>query len=208
MAVRPLFDSILDVQDQSLLDDGEAALSDNNSQIAQLSDDQLAQGIRSGGTGDYWLDPHSKYANFFDVNYPHAARIAEKYAVDPTLLLGVAALESGYGTSKDAQQSNNPLGMRPDGHTPIGFPSTGAAWDEWGSQFGPRVLGVGRDADTFLDRLLEDHRSIFGPVRGGDYRGPYIDPQVDPNWKEKVAGTIKGVRQRLPRWQGNLDALP
>ncbi|MBV8537669.1 MAG: glucosaminidase domain-containing protein [Alphaproteobacteria bacterium] len=152
------------------------------------------------------LDPDSKFAKFFAANYPHAARIGAKYAVDPTLLLGVAALESGYGQNRDAREQNNPLGMRPDGKTPITFPSTEAAWKEWGREFGPRVLGVGKDVGTFLDRLQEDHRTLYGPTRGGDYNGPYIS--VDPDWKKKVAGTITGVRQRLPIWQNYSDNAP
>lgn len=126
------------------------------------ADDQVAQAP---------LDPNSAYAKFFDDNYADAARIGAKYGVDPTLSLGVAALESGYGTSKDAHYQNNPLGMRPDSHTPVAFPSTEAVWDEWGRQFGPRVLGVGSDATRFLDRLQEDHRNVYGPTQGADYRG-------------------------------------
>jgi hypothetical protein len=153
----------------------------------------------------------SRFAKFFDANYPYAARVAAKYGVDPTLPLGVAAVESAYGTSDDAQKQNNPLGMRPNGHTPIAFPSTEAAWEEWGRQFGPRVLGVGGDVATFLSRLQEDHRQIYGPTQGGDYRGPYNNEPVqpdEPSWKDRVAGTIAGVRRRLPLWQGNPDSVP
>lgn len=155
------------------------------------------------------LEP--KYEQFFTNNYPYAAQIADKYGVDPTLLLGVAALESGYGTNSDAMKRNNPLGLRPDGQTPISFPSTQAAWDEWGREWGPRVLGIGGDVGTFLDRLQQDNRTLFGPTRGGDYRGPYNSEQFStdqPDWKTRVAGTIAGVRQRLPLWQGSPDNSP
>jgi hypothetical protein len=158
--------------------------------------DQLAQAKA--------LDP--RFATFFDANYPYAARVAAKYGVDPTLLLGVAALESSYGTSDDAQKQNNPLGMRPNGHTPVAFPSTEAAWEEWGRQFGPRVLGLGGDVATFLNRLQEDHRQIYGPTQGGDYRGPYNTENA--LWKRDVAGTIAGIRRRLPLWQVNPDNAP
>jgi len=155
------------------------------------------------------LEP--KYAEFFAANYPHAARIGAKYAVDPTLLLGLAAHESGYGTSDDTREQNNPLGMRPDGHTPTAFPSIEAAWQAWGREFGPRVLGVGSDARMFVDRLQEDHRTLYGPTRGGDYRGPYNSEPVPPDqrdWKTNVAGTIAGVRRRLRVWQNDSDNAP
>ncbi|HEX9466127.1 MAG TPA: glucosaminidase domain-containing protein [Alphaproteobacteria bacterium] len=174
MAVRPFFDPLsgASLPPENAPDEAETASPGADSLLHHAPADELAQGLEDGRGGDYWLDPNSRFAQFFDANYTHSAPIADKYAVDPTLILGVAALESGYGKNRDAAKANNPLGMRPDGHTPIEFPSGEAAWNEWGRQFGPRVLGIGSDADTFLDRLLEDHRSIYGPVRGGDYRGP------------------------------------
>lgn len=170
--------------------------------------DDLAQASSptSGKLTAGFLEP--RYEQFFAKNYPYAAQIAGKYGVDPTLLLGVAALESGYGTNSDATKRNNPLGLRPDGRTPIAFPSIQAAWDEWGREWGPRVLGVGGDVGTFLDQLQQDNRTLFGPTRGGDYRGPYNSEQFQPgekSWKERVPGTIAGVRKRLPLWQGSPD---
>jgi hypothetical protein len=208
MAVRSFFDPSLGAspKPQGASEEAELALPGADVPVAGDATDQLAQGRSAGPGGNFWLDPNSDDANFFDAHHAHAARIADKYAVDPALILGLAAWESSWGKSKDALDANNPLGMRPDGHHPIQFPSTEAAWDEWGRQFGPRVLGVGRDANTFLDQLLEDHRSVYGPARGGDYRGPYNS--ANSNWRDGVARTIQGVRRRLPRWQGNLDSLP
>jgi hypothetical protein len=149
------------------------------------------------------LDPESKFAKFFELNYDAAAEQAAIYNVDVALLLGVSALESGWSTNNQTREVNNPFGATPDGVTPIPFKSIGDAWKYWGRTFGPRVLNVGSDASRFVDNLLLDNRNVYGPTVGGDRRGSYNS--VNPDWRPDVLGTIEGVRRRLPRWRRDTE---
>jgi hypothetical protein len=152
------------------------------------------------------LDPNGMFAKFFDQNYAPAARVATALGVDPASLLGVAALESKWGTSNQAQTKGNPFGYIPKVGQPTTFLSPDQAWQQWAKTFGPRVQGVGSDAQRFLDSLQTDNRFVYGPTNdGGKYLGMYNS--TDPHWSEEVGNTVQSVRDRLPQWSNNPDAL-
>lgn len=135
---------------------------------------------------------------FLENNYAAALAVARKLHVDVNLLLGVSALESRWSTSPQFHDQNNPFGATPNGSTPVTYPSIAAAWEKWGEQWGPRVVGVGSDADLFTTRLQTDNRRAVGAV---DRRGKYnsVTPAA---WKKAVMDTIASVRRRTARWDG------
>jgi hypothetical protein len=157
---------------------------------------------------NWWLNANSKYARFFDQQFPNVTPIAARLGVDPALLLGLSAHESTWGTSKMALDKHNPFGATPQGDNTAGlsYPSFSAAWQAWARRWGPRVQNVGSNADAFLNALGADNRHVYGPTVGGDRHGGYNTD--DLKWHDHVKGAIQGVRRRLPRWQGNLDSYP
>lgn len=142
-----------------------------------------------------------KFAAFFRTHYPLAVPIAQKYGVDVSLLLGLAAHESGWGTNRQTREDYDPLGLTPNGRTSNHYGSLAKAWQDWGRLWGPRVQGIGDDASKFIDRLAMDNEATTGPTFGGDHRASY-NPNRD-DWAKKVAATIKSVRRRLPAWLGS-----
>ncbi len=155
-----------------------------------------------------WLDPDSKFAQFFDDQVAVIAPIAQRLNVNPTFLLGLAALESSWGESTQYNNNYNPFGATPHGDRTGGlsYDSYSAAWEAWSNTWGGRVADVGNDVNAFLSRLLIDNRFVYGPTIGGDYRGAYNSENA--GWQNAVLGTIHSVQNRLPTWQGNLDSLP
>jgi hypothetical protein len=152
-----------------------------------------------------FLDPSDTHAKFFDSYYAPVAAVATQLGVDPALLLGLSAQESGWGTSRQALQLGNPFGFMIQGK-PQRFASPGAAWQAWARSFGPRVRGVGSDVDKFVGNLAVDQRTLYGPPIGGRYTGAYN--ANEGNWASDVTDRIHDMRYYLPRWLGNLDALP
>src|SRR5262249_34346442 len=136
-----------------------------------------------------------------------AARAAAQIGVDPALLLGVAALESTWGTTDQALRLNNPFGYIPRPGQPSRFPSLDAAWQRWTQTFGPRVSNLGSDAEAFIHNLQLDNRTVYGPTVGGDRRGKY-NSETSVNWPDLVRPRVTAVRHQLPHWQGNLDGMP
>ncbi len=158
--------------------------------------------------GDWFMDPSDKRSQFFDKNYAPAATALAPYNVDPALPLAVAALESGWGTSDQAQRLGNPLGYLPGGRA-AQFGSPEAAWQAWARTYGPRVQDVGGDVERFVQNLQLDNRNAVGPTIGGDYRGPYNSEDAQKiNWPDGVTKQATWVRHWLPRWRGNYDGLP
>ena len=143
---------------------------------------------------------------FLDQHFDLASKTAAKLAVDPTLLLGLSALESGWGRSRIARTLNNPYGQTPDGNTPDKFSSFDEAWEKWGEKYGPRVKDAGSNADEFLERLGLNNERVYGPTIGGDRRRPYNS--VNPDWKRDVGNTIGTVRRILPRWLATRGSVP
>src|SRR5258708_12209314 len=115
MAVRPFFDPLsgASLPPENAPDEAETASPGADSLLHHAPADELAQGLEDGRGGDYWLDPNSRFAQFFDANYTHSAPIADKYAVDPTLILGVAPFESVSGQTKNPANTTNPLRPHP-----------------------------------------------------------------------------------------------
>ncbi|HXZ01135.1 MAG TPA: hypothetical protein VEI03_14130 [Stellaceae bacterium] len=191
-----------DVETSEIADDGVT-----DAETAPTSSDSSR--VNTASQAGKWLDPNSKYARFFDQQFAAVAEVATDLGVDPTLLLGLSAHESGWGKPENNYAKNlNPFGATPLGDSTSGlrFQSYRDAWQAWARTFGPRVAGVGSDAAAFLRNLEYDNRRVYGPTIGGNYRGAYNSE--DENWKKGVAEAIAGVRRRLPLWQGNLDSPP
>ncbi len=181
----------------------------------QIGQSLLAQssggssGKRRSTIANPMQDP--KFNDFFNRHYEPVAKIGRQFGVDPSLILGLSAHESLWGTSRLATQLNNPFGQTPDGVNPTTFSSVDAAWEQWGKDHGLRVQDVGSDAEKFVDRLLIDNRNVYGPRLGGDRLGAYNSrrpPLGDPAWRGKVLEVINGVRLRLPLWQTANGMLP
>jgi hypothetical protein len=135
---------------------------------------------------------------FLASNYAAASAVARQYHVDVNLLLGVSALESQWATSPQFRDQRNPFGATPNGSDPVTYPSIADAWQAWGRQWGPRIAGVGDDADQFTTRLLRDNRKAVGAV---DRRGKY-NSKTPAKWKTSVMDTIDSVRRRTAVWDG------
>jgi hypothetical protein len=146
----------------------------------------------------------SPFSSFFANNYGPASNVGSQYNVDPSLLLGLAAAESGYGTSSMATTQNNPFGATPGGFSTPGitYNSYSSAWQNWGNQWGARVNNVGGNVGQFINNLALDNQGVVG---GSDTRGPYNTQNAatggNPNWANLVTGAISGVQSRLPVWQ-------
>jgi hypothetical protein len=152
-----------------------------------------------------FMDPMDVHARFLDRHYGPAARALAPYDVDPALPLGLAAHESGWGTSRRDREDNNPFGYVPPG-PPVKFASPDAAWQAWANEFGSRVQGVGGDFEKFIANLAVDQRRLNGPPIGGRYTGAYNSESK--KWAPGATGRIQDVRDRLPRWLGYYDAMP
>lgn len=152
-----------------------------------------------------FMSPNDIHALFFDRHYGPAARALAPYDVDPALALGVAAQESGWGGSRQAQKLGNPFGHLPGGQ-PSQFGSPEEAWQAWAQEFGPRVRGVQGDVAQFVRNLDMNNIGVYGPVPGARYTGRYNSD--DPEWSTKVPNLIQNVRDFLPRWLGYYDGMP
>jgi RHS repeat-associated protein len=147
----------------------------------------------------------AQHAAFFAANMWGVMGITNKFDVSPNLLLGLAAYESGYGSSRMYREQNNPFGATPSGDRSAGvrYPSLSAAWQRWGEEWGARVRGVQGDAGDFVGRLLLDNQNRSGQA---DTRGPYNTQNRqtggDPNWSRNVLGTISGASNRYYVWLG------
>jgi RHS repeat-associated protein len=149
-----------------------------------------------------FADP--RYAPFFSQQGQYARFVGNILNVDPTLLLGLSAWESGYGSSRQYREQSNPFGATPLGGRSRGltYRNFNDAWVDWGRDWGSRVFGVGSNAELFVDRLLIDNRGGGGTDNRGAYNS-LVAPAGDPNWPAGVLGTIAGVRGRYPQWQSN-----
>lgn len=141
---------------------------------------------------------------FFATNYPPASRVAKAYGIDVALPLGLTGNESGWGRSHMARTQNNMVGATPNGVKGVTYSSPSSAWQNWGRQWGPRVRGVGGDADLFLNRLAIDNRHAVGAV---DRRGPYNtqDPATygSQDWMRNSRGGINTAIRRLAFWRAS-----
>jgi len=143
------------------------------------------------------------YNTFFQKNYGPAAQGANKIGLNPMLPLGLAAYESGYGTSPMARNQNNPFGATPGGDRSSGvtYGSTSAAWGRWYQEWGPRVNDVGSNAGAFVYRLTQDNQSGKYPF---DMRGPYNTQDAatggNPTWSIDVLNVITGTANRFKNW--------
>jgi RHS repeat-associated protein len=137
------------------------------------------------------------FASFFAANGAAAQSIAFQRRSDPTMLLGLSALESGWGTSRQATTQNNPFGATPGGDASpgISYSSFGAAWDRWNVEWGLRIAGTGSNTNSFISNLLQDNRNAAGAV---DRRGSYNSESS--NWGAEVRRTINSIRRRWAQW--------
>ncbi|WP_310249210.1 RHS repeat-associated core domain-containing protein [Sphingopyxis sp. BE259] len=143
------------------------------------------------------------YNSFFRDNVGLAAKGAGKLGLNPMFPLGLAAYESGFGTSRMARSQNNPFGATPGGDRSSGvtYSSTDAAWSRWYQEWGSRVSDVGDSAGAFVLRLASDNQSGKYPF---DKRGPYNTQNAstggNPNWSIDVLNVITGTSRRFAKW--------
>lgn len=145
----------------------------------------------------------TRYDDFFEDNYIPAFSVAIAYDTNVFNLLGLAAHESGWGTSSMYQSQNNPFGATPGGFSTPGitYNSFNSAWANWGRQWGPRVAGTGNNASLFVSRLAMNNQGTTGRM---DTRGAYNTQNRatggDPNWGQSVQGAIASARRRGAEW--------
>jgi RHS repeat-associated protein len=134
----------------------------------------------------------SKYV-FLNNQIVPASAVAATLGVDPSLLVGLSALESGWGSSAMYRNQNDPFGATPNGTDGVTYSSYSSAWNNWGSQWGARVTNVGSNTSAFVGNLLMNNQGRPGAV---DQRGSYNS--VNPGWGGSVTATIGSVQARLP----------
>ena len=170
-------------------------------------------GAPGGGAGDEIVVTASKkmkkkcvgepYNSFFRENVGPAAEGAGNIGLNPMLPLGLAAYESGYGTSRMATAQNNPFGATPGGDSTSGvkYSSTAGAWATWYQEWGARINDVGANAAAFVFRLTQDNQGGHFPF---DTRGPYntLDAETggNPTWRTDVLDVIIGTSNRFKIW--------
>lgn len=97
---------------------------------------------------------------------------------------------------------NNPFGATPGGtgSSAVSYPSYADAWGNWMYEWGPRVQGVGSNAQLFVNRLVLDNRGRPGTDNRGPYNTENPATHGTPGWRQRVLGTIRSVQARLPTW--------
>jgi hypothetical protein len=135
------------------------------------------------------------FADFFDMAWIPASKIAFERHSDPTMILGVWALESDWGRSPSSRNRNNIFGATPHGDRTPGsrYGSIGAGADRWNARWGPRINRIDTDVAAFLSALLHDNRNH--PPGAVDDHGSYNSET--PGWRSSVSDTIDSVRRRL-----------
>jgi hypothetical protein len=106
-----------------------------------------------------------------------------KTEVNALALAGIIALESGWGTSRLAQEKQNLAGL--------------GAYD--GQEYSAGIRFDSRaDSIMYLARLLAMHYAPGGCHFGGshDLQGIGVKYASDPAWAEKVAGYMRAIIQR------------
>jgi RHS repeat-associated protein len=133
----------------------------------------------------------AKFAKFFSSQFPAALPVANARHVAISLLLALAAHDTGWGVSSMSRTQRNPFGATPHGGHSRGltFSSFGAAWAWWGKRFGPNVENVGANVAEFLNRLLHAGYNTLNANTGGD-----------PRWATDIAAAVPSVDKRLGPW--------
>jgi RHS repeat-associated protein len=141
-------------------------------------------------------------SNFFSQTWGPASQIAFNRRSDPTMIMGLWAHESSWGASHMATAQNDLFGSTPNGDSSAGITYnsvySGARW--WGNYWGPRITGIDRSVDEFLNALLQDNRNSENAIDNHGAYNTLVAPQGDPSWREKVTSNINAVRRLLPIW--------
>ena len=137
-----------------------------------------------------WTDPIAqKKQKWVDDHYDDAKKVADRLGISPEQILGVAALESQWGTSRIARGANNYFGMHAQvagqsgeikalgGARIARFRSFSDSAQAFANRYGGMIAGV-RDPVAFA-RILQD-KGRFGVGNSG-----YV---------KDVANTVNGLK--------------
>jgi len=157
--------------------------------------------VSASGAGNGQLSPcNGKKGNFVNANLVAATQIAAPLGVPPANILGLAAEESGWGTSGIATQCHNFFGIHPGGvgstfpcqatpagGTVSGYPAASGfllSGQSFAAQWGNSVKGIG-DARAFAAAIPLTFNSRVAPLG-------------NPKFNSVVAGTIQGAAACVP----------
>jgi len=130
---------------------------------------------------------------------PIAEEVGKQYGVDPELILGLSAYESGWGWSRMALEHNNLIGSTPDGKTSSTYSSPEESFRAWGRMWGERVRDSGANEESFTKYLLLDNQQAQ-PTEPAftDNRGAYNSEKQD-EWRTNLPAVIRSVKRRYKK---------
>lgn len=130
--------------------------------------------------------------SYLDRYYDAVDKLAKKYGVDPTLVLGLG-LESGFASRGTYLRTGDAFGMT-GGNT--SHMTTAASPDENVRQFfdswGDQIRGVGSDTSAFINGLEGRDAS------GKQVRGRKVYNSVNRNWPNVVRDGISQMKRSVP----------
>jgi hypothetical protein len=131
---------------------------------------------------------------YLDKYYDAVANLAQKYAVDPELVLGVG-VESGFASKGTYLRTGDAFGMTGGSTkhmTKAASPAKNA--QQFFENYGNQIRGVGSDASAFINAL--QGRDAFGD----HVPGWKVYNTVNPNWSTLVSYGIHRMREAVPAY--------
>lgn len=129
---------------------------------------------------------------YLDRYYDAVSILANKYSVDPALVLGVG-VESGFASQGTYVRTGDAFGMT-GGSTK--HMTTAASPEENAKQFfdtyGQQIRGAGSDSSAFINALQGRDRS------GKAVQGWRVYNTVNPKWSDMVGKGIGQMRRDIP----------
>jgi hypothetical protein len=178
-------------------------------QFAPKPDGGNVRPVASEQTTGSRVSPRDK--KFLDKYYDAVSRLAQKYHVDPNLVLGLA-YESGFGTRGTYNQTGDAFGLTGGSKRHMTFASSPA--ENVGQLFqlyGPQIYGTGSDVDAFLN-ALQGKNAAGKPVKGWRvYNSAHADA-FDLGARKRHSADATGgaalpARTRSPMIDGGLRLL-
>jgi hypothetical protein len=130
---------------------------------------------------------------YLDKYYDSVVALAKKYAVDPSLVLGIAGNESGFASDGTYLRTGDAFGMTggsTDHMTTASSPAENVKqlFDRYGAQ----IYGTGNNVGAFINAMQGQDAA------GAAVPGWKVFNRVDLNWRTKIRTDINQIQRELP----------
>jgi hypothetical protein len=137
---------------------------------------------------------------YLDKYYDAVNKLAKKYNVDPTLVLGLG-IESGFASQGTYLRTGDAFGMT-GGNTK--HMTTAASPDEdvekFFANYGEQIQGAGSDTSAFINGL--EGRDAFGKL----VRGQKVYNTLNPDWPTDVRNGVDQMKRSVPAYMSLRNA--